>query len=241
MNALKKISAKNRLVVVATIPFLLSGCVAAAAPMMMGLTVGMVGLTGFAVHKTVQSGTGGEVAVAFPSTEDGETIPPQTLPPIQHIAVWQGNEREVYFSEALAASGTFDVTSPAQTSAFVRGKVPTTDLGQLTEREQTEAFAVLCNAAEADMVFAARDLGMKTKKNTFSFSRGQQSYTTDLMGFSCSQNSIVWREQMALIVEIGDKTPSDAERNQIAGEMWAERVIEASRSDTPDTPQAPND
>lgn len=182
----------------------LSGCAAVPLVFLAG-----TGAAGFAVHKVVQTQSGGSVKVAFPS-EDGHEAPAQALPPGQKVAVLPGGERERHFIEGLQASGEFIV-------------IPLVDAA--TAKEDTEAFASACRKTGADLVFAARDGEVSKDKNFLSFGRGVTTYMVHLFGFSCVENATLWREQMALIIEHGSIEPTASERAQVAGELWAERVV----------------
>lgn len=206
--------------------FALSGCVAAAIPIMLAATVGATALEGFALYKTVQTSSGGSIKVAFPGKDGKETLP-QPLPIIRKVAVWPGDEGDVHFADRLAKSGRFDVIPPSTVSVALANENVTSNLRLLTEDEEIKAFAVACRDTKVEFIFASRSLGASSDTSVFSFSRANVTYKAELLGFSCDQNAIVWRDQIALIVEIGAKIPSDAEINAAASDAWADRILEA--------------
>jgi hypothetical protein len=202
--------------------FALAGCAAAAIP----LTAAQVGIGGFEAYKLVGTSTGGSVGVAFPKKADKE-IPPQPLPSIRRVAVWPDNEDEVHFAEKLMASKRFDVVTPGHVRVILNDAKISANLNELTATEQATAMNTVCRRSKADMVLASRDAGSVSKANGLSFTNAQKITKNDLLAFSCAQKTIVWRDQMTLIVEIGDKTPSTVEIAKVAGEAWANRIIAA--------------
>jgi hypothetical protein len=58
----------------------LSGCIVAAAPLIMAAGAGVVGLGGFAVYKSVQTTGGGTMQIAFGSKDPKHAVPPPPLP-----------------------------------------------------------------------------------------------------------------------------------------------------------------
>jgi len=202
--------------------FFLSGCVAAAIP----LVLAEGGALGFEGFKLFQTGTGGAIRVGFPG-KDGKEAPPQPLPNVRRVAVWPHDEGNVRFAEKLAESGKFEVTPPAKVSVILSDAKITADLKTLTEQEQVEAYDTVCRATNADLVFASRALGASAETNAFSFSRGNISSKADLFAYSCSKKSIVWRDQIAMIIEVGDKIPSEGEQAQAAGDAWADRILQS--------------
>ena len=207
-----------------SISFGLSGCIAAAVP----LLIAQVGVLGFAGYKLVQTSSGGAVGVAFPGP-DGKEAPPQPLPPARTAAVWPGNAAEVRFAEKLAMSGRFEVTPPAKVSVILADAKIGTTLTRLTSAEQAEAFGVVCNESRANLVFAGIDRGTETDARVFTLSRPSVTTKADLLAFSCSRKVIVWRDQLALIVEIGDRRTSNSEMLSAGGDAWADRILEAQR------------
>lgn len=208
---------------------LLSGCVAAAAPLIPLFTAATVGLTGFTVYKTVQSTNGGSIGIAFPSV-DGKESPPSPIPKGRRAAIWPGDPVEVYFAEKLEASGSFDVTPPSRVSLVLKDAKITSDIEQLTKAERVAAFKAVCRASNVNLVFARQKLGSSFDAGFFKLSRSNTTNKNNLMGFSCAQGSVVWREQMAIIVEdLGPKSPAADEVNKAAGEGWAERVVNAPK------------
>jgi hypothetical protein len=205
--------------------FGLSGCVAAAIPLLLVAEGAAVGLT---TYKTVQvvSG-GGTFKVGFPG-KDGKDAPLMPLPPVKSVAVWPGDQGDVMFAQKLSETRRFQVSSPASVSGVLTNKKITADRKLLTEQEQAAAFAVVCDETHAELIFASRNLGTTSNENFLSLSRANVTYQGELLGFSCAQKSGVWREQVALIVEVGGKSPPTAEElNQAAAQALVDRVIQA--------------
>ena len=204
----------------------LSGCVAAAIPLYYAASAGIAAYSGFTVYKSVQLTSGGSVSVASQG-KDGKAAPAQPLPVVRRVAVWPENEGEVLFSEHLTKSGRYDVTPPARVSVILAdAKIPR-NLNELTQAEQTTAFNTVCKVSGAEMIFADRTLGTSADQKNFSLSRANITSTVELLAFSCAQQTMVWRDQMALIVELGGKVPSTGEMMQVAADAWADRVMQA--------------
>ncbi len=201
----------------------LSGCIAAAVPL---AYAAIAATSGFEAYKVVQTSTGGSIHVGFVG-QDGKENPPQPLPTVRRVAVWPSDEGNVRFAEKLSASGRFDVTPPARVAVILAGAKMATDLTQLTEREQVDAFETVCQESHADLIFASRALGSSVNANTFSLSRANTTSRADLFAFSCAKRSIIWRDQIALVIDLGEKVPSTAEIAQAGGDAWAERVMQA--------------
>lgn len=202
---------------------LVSGCVAAAAVPMLAASFAV---SGFTTYKFVQSASGGEIAIAFPE-QGGKVTPAPPLPEGQRAAIWPGDEFNVLFAEALSNTGGFDVTSPGQVSSILQDENIATSLSSLTSTEQADAFAVICDRADVDIVFASNKLGVESNQNFFSLSRADMTSRADLYGYSCASGTIAWREQMAVVVKMGSSMPSSGEINKVAADAWAERVMEA--------------
>jgi hypothetical protein len=123
--------AAGRLVPVICAYMGLSGCVAAAVPLMMGASVGVAALSGFELYKVVQLEGGGSARIEFPG-KDGKTAPPQPLPAFRRAAVWPGDEGDVRFAERLQSSARFSsVVAPAAVSAILADTKTAVDLKQL--------------------------------------------------------------------------------------------------------------
>lgn len=86
----------------------------------------------------------------------------------------------------------------------------------------------MCEETGADLIFATRSLGMTTSTNTFSLSRPNITYQGELLGFACAQLSDIWREQVVIVVELGNRSlPPTGELNEAAAQALADRVVEA--------------
>ena len=204
----------------------LSGCVAAAIPLYYAASAGIAAYSGFTVYKSVQLTSGGSVSVAFEG-KDGKAAPAQPLPLVRRVAVWPENEGEVIFAERLTKSERYDVTPPGRVSSILMDAKITRNLNELTQAEQTNAFNTVCKVSGVEMVFADRTLGTSSDQNNFSLSRANITSTVELLAFSCAEQKMVWREQMALIVELGGKVPSTGEMMRVAADAWADRVMQA--------------
>ena len=205
----------------------LYGCIAAVAPLMPLIGAGMAAFSGFEMYKSVQLAGGGSVDIEFPG-KDGKTNPPQSIAPVRRVAVWPGDEGDVHFAERLQSSGKFSVViAPASVSRILSEAKQPADLKQMTEQEQGEAFEAVCHRGRVDLVFGARPLGASTDTNAFSFSRANVTYKADLLGYSCTMKTIVWRDQIALVVNLGGSVPNTGEMNKAASDAWADRVFEA--------------
>jgi hypothetical protein len=200
----------------------LSACAAAAIP----LTAAEIGVGGFEAFKLVQTSTGGSVGVSFPQ-KDGQEIPPQPLPLVKRVAVWPNDENEMYLAENLMASKRFAVTTPGKVRVILANAKISPNIKDLTAQEQLAAFSVVCRNARTDLILAARDAGSVNHSNGLSFSNADKITKSDLMVFSCANHAVVWRDEMTLKVELGDKMPTTAEISKIGGDAWAARIIAA--------------
>ncbi len=209
--------------VIAICSQVLSGCIA-AVPLMIAGEGAAVGYSGY---KLVQTGTGGSVGVHFRMNGDKEA-PPEALPPLHAVAVWPSTRREVAFAEKLEQAHRFRVVAPATIFADLADvKVPE-DLNQMTDEERNSAFATVCRREHVDMVFAARSLGTTSNDNAFSLSRANVTNSADVMGYSCATKRVAWTDELSLIIELGSSTPpSDTELATVAGNAWADRVVQA--------------
>lgn len=196
------------LIVLAGAAPVLSGCIAAAIPVALAAEGAFVGLSGFEVYKTVQTASGSSVKIAFPG-KDGKETPAPPLPIMRRVAVWPGDEGDVRFAEHLAKSGRFEVTPPSTVSVMLTNDKLPSSLKLLTEQEQATAFTAVCRDANVEFIFASKPLGQTADANVFSFSRASVTAKADLLGYSCNQSAIVWRDQIALIIEVGGSAPLD--------------------------------
>ncbi len=203
----------------------LSGCIAAAAPLMPLLGVGMAAASGFETFKVVQLSSGGSVSIEFPG-KDGKTIPPAPIPKASRVAVWPGDEGDVHLAERLGAAG-LKVSSPATVGAALSADKLPTDLKNMTSEDQHGAFETVCRHTHAELVFASVDEGRSSNTNSFSFSSANITLKARLLVYSCLQKSVVWQDELVAIVNIGGSAPSGHEINVAASDAWADRVLQA--------------
>jgi len=212
----------------------LSGCAAAAV----ALPVVELGVGGYEVYKVVQTSEGGSVGVSFPH-KDGKELAPAPLPLARRVAVWPNEDNEKYLAEKLMASNRFEVTTPSKVRVILAAAKMSPNIRDLTDREQLEAFSTVCRRAKVDLVLAARDAGSVNKSNALSFSNPARLTKSDLLAYSCGQRMVVWRDEMTLKVELGDKTPSTAAIAKVGGDAWGERIIQAENKPTSQVGQLP--
>lgn len=208
--------------------FGLSACAAAAIP----LTAAEIGVGGYEAYKLVQTSEGGSVGVSF-TQKDGKEVAPLPLPPSRRVAIWPGDEHEKYLAEKLIASKRFEITTPAKVRVILANANISTNIKDLTDSEQIAAFSVVCRKTKSDLVLAARDAGSVSHANGLSFSPANRIATSDLTAFSCGARTVVWRDELNLKIEIGDKTPSTAEIAKVGGDAWANRIIAAETTTEP--------
>lgn len=201
-----------RLLGVCALSASLSGCIVAAVPLVMAAGAVAAGATGFFVYKSVQTKSGGTVRVAFGSRDDKTAQPPAPLPQGRVVAVWGSGERETRFERTLKGDGRFDVRRAP-------GGPPPEDASA-----RAAAFGQVCDDTRAELVFAAVDQGETVNSNALSFKRGSSTHKFGLEGYACGQRAVAWSDTMAVIVESGSKSTSQAEIDDIAGQAWAERV-----------------
>jgi hypothetical protein len=210
--------------------FGLSACAAAVVP----LTAAEIGVGGYEAYKLVQTSEGGSVGVSFAKT-DGKEAPPKPLPPARHVAIWPGDEHERYLAEQLQKSGQFTVDTPGKVRVILANANISTNIKDLTDAERIGAFSIVCRKTRSDLVLAARDAGSVNHANSLSLSPANRVMTADLMAFSCAQRTVVWRDEMNLKVEIGDKTPSTEAIAKVGGDAWADRIVAAETRPPPAT------
>lgn len=221
-------AARAAVVAVVAVTLGLGGCVAAAVPILMAATVAGYAVTGFALFKTVQTSTGGAVRIGFGSAEGADAPPPaMPLPAAGSIAVWPGDEKEVEFADRLSATGRFQITSPSAVARTLSARDIPTNMNHLTIAERAEAYETVCRAHGVDLVFIAKDEGTSSESNIFSLRRANLTQTYDLEAYDCRTGSIAWSDRMAVVYEVGGSTPPAGEIAAIAGQAWAERVLEA--------------
>jgi hypothetical protein len=205
----------------------LAGCLAVAAPLLPLIGVGMAAFSGFEMYKSIQLQGGGSVRIEFPG-KDGKPSPPPPLEEFRRVAVWPSDEGNVRFAERLRSSGRFaEVVAPAAVSEILASGKVQFDLRQLTEAEQGDAFELVCRRAKVEFVFGSVARGASSNDNGFSFSRANITYIADLLGYSCTRKKIVWRDQIALIVELGSSMGNTSEMLHASGDAWADRVLTA--------------
>ncbi len=202
---------------VAAMSISLSGCIIAAVPIIMAVGAAGVAVTGFVVYKSVQTASGGTVRIAFGSTDAKQATPPPPLTATGAIAVAGGSEMERKLTEALKASGRFRVTQS-------EGAAVPTD-----PTERTRVYDSICQRMRASVVMAAVDKGQTVNSNMLSFKRGALTHKLDLEGYGCSIHKLVWADTMAIVVESGKTPTPQAEIDSIAGQAWADRIVQASK------------
>ncbi len=196
-------------VAVTALSVALSGCLIAAVPLVMaaGAAAG-----GFAIYKTVQTTSGGSVRISFDSKDAKKASPPPALPsPSATVAV----------IEAAAARAT---RSPLRTLRF---RPAARNAGSFRVSQATGDADGACRARGVNLVMSAVDQGQAVKSNMLSFQRGNVTQTLTLQGYSCASHMVAWTQTMQVIVEAGSKPTPQAEIDEIAGQAWADRVIQA--------------
>jgi hypothetical protein len=196
----------------------LSGCIIVAVPLLMAAGVGAVAVTGFVVYKSVQTTSGGTVRIAFGSSDAKKATPPQPFPASPVVGVWSSGPMERKVAETLKASGRFRVVEADA------GAIP------VAAEDRAKGYLSICHAHKVTTVLAAVDEGQTVNSNMLSFKRGALTHKLTLEGFGCSIQKIVWLDTMAVVIESGGKPTPQAEVDNIAGQAWAERVIEASKA-----------
>jgi hypothetical protein len=192
--------------VVGSLSVTLSGCLIAAVPLVMGAAAAV---GGYAVYKTVQTASGGTVRIGFDAKDAKKASPPPALPsPSGTIGVWQGGAREKKFADALQASGKFRVS-------------------QVPAESGDKAYDNACRTRRVDIIMAAIDQGQTVKSNMLSFQRGNSTQTLSLQGYSCTTHQVAWTQSMQIIIEVGSKAMAQSEIDEVAGQAWADRVIQA--------------
>lgn len=193
----------------------LSGCLIAAVPLMMAAGAATVAVAGFAVYKTVQTTSGGTVRIGFGASDTKHPLPPKPLPPpTGMVAVLGTGTREAKFATDLRASARF---------RLVRD-----DPGVLAPSSVSgPEYDAMCRRDRVDMVFAAIDLGQMVQSNLLSFSRGGVTQKLSLTAYGCAARQVVWSDTMAVVIEAGGKPTQQAEIDVIAGQAWAERIVQA--------------
>ena len=201
----------------------LSGCVAAALPLAYAATAGSVALTASTVYKT--SG-GGNVAVSFEGNDVAEHHRAEVRA-IETLAIWPDSQSDVFLAEKLTASGYFDVVTPAESGRIIEERGLPHMLNMLTTGEQEEALRTLAEAADTDAVVVAGSLtNVNIDTNTWSFfERAKMTYSVDAFLYSKTSDTIVWRDALAMEVEIGSKSASQTELYGIVGDAVAKHLL----------------
>lgn len=191
------------------------------------ISVGVTAFQGFEMYKSIQLQGGGSIKVEFPG-KGGKPAPAPALAPVRRVAIWPANEGNVQFAERLQRSGRFSqVLAPAAVLPILADLKIASDLRQLTEEEHGAAFGRICHQTKVEFLFASVAHGASSTDNSFSFSRANVTYSADLLGYSCTQQKIVWRDQIALVIELGSSVPNTSEMLHASGDAWADRVFEA--------------
>jgi hypothetical protein len=207
-------------------PFLLTGCVAAALPIL-ALTGAP---TAFMGYKTVQLSTGGSASVAFRQNE----VPASTrseLAKVERLAIWPGAEGEVEIAGLLEDSGRFRrIFTPAVTGAAQEKLKLPRNVKDMTPREMAAAFEQTCKSMGCDAVVAFKPGDSHSSLNMWSFGRAHSTITSELIIFASAQNAVIHRDTLDLKVEIGGgKIPGSSELIGIAARSAADRIIELTR------------
>lgn len=211
---------RNATAVVATAATL-SSCVAAVPMVMMAASAGAVALAGFAIYKTVQTASGGQVRIEFGSTDAKKATPPKPLPPGNVVYVYGGGAREKKFVETLQASGKFRSVTGGQDA-----HAP--DLAAMNSGQVDDAMRDACRSRRPDLVFAAINVGVHVQSNLLSLKRGNATQQVTLQTYDCRAQRVGWTENMAVVNESHKDVPA-AEIDGVAGQAWAERVLEAKK------------
>ena len=197
----------------------LSSCVAAIPLVMVAASAGAVAVAGFAVYKTVQTASGGQVRIEFGSTDAKKASPPKPLPPGATVYVYGGGAREKKFADTLQASGKFRSVTGGEDS-----RAP--DLSSLNAGQVDDAMKEACRSRRPDLVFAAINVGEQKQSNLLSLKRSNSTQQVTLQAYECRAQRIGWTENMNVVNESRKDVPK-TEVDAVGGQAWAERVIQA--------------
>jgi hypothetical protein len=203
----------------------LSGCF---APLLIplvygGMAVGVVGGS-FVAYKTVQTAGGGKVVVAFASADKKKSSPPKPLPTAEVAGIWSGTEREKKFAQTLETAGVMQVVSLRE------------DLLPAAPEARAQAYEHVCGEQKVDQIFSAVDGGETVKSGALSFGRGGVTHALTLESYGCAEHKVVWTDSMSVTVQAGNGTTPQNDVDDIAGQAWGERVLEARNKGVAQTP-----
>ena len=204
---------------------LLNGCVA-AIPLMLATQAAGLGMGAFAVTKSVQLSTGGSVEMAIGENE----VPGQdkmVLAEISKVAIWPGNEAEVFTADKLQGSKAFDlIVTPSKVGRAINQANLDREVGNLTQTEMLQAFQTVCKKTGAEAVVAFKNLGVESHTNAWSFDRPSMDFKGAIFIYALQANQIVFSSTMELKMNLGGNTPNQQEVQKKAGEMLADKLIE---------------
>ena len=191
---------------------LLSGCF---APLIIPLIYGGIAAGSFMAYKTVQTVSGGKVVVAFASADSKHATPPKVLPAAQVVGVWSGTEREYKFAQTLEVDGVVRVVRLRE------------DLLPADSGARNRAYDQACSQQQLDQIFGAVVGNEIVKSGALSFGRGGVTRNYTLEGYGCADHHLVWTDTMSVTVQSGTGTTPQTEVDDVAGQAWGERVIQA--------------
>jgi hypothetical protein len=216
-----------KLVLVLSSIAVLTACVAAAVPML----VGYGAVVGFAGYKWVQATTGGGKLETQIDDTKLTAEERQELRSIKRLAVWPspGKSSSVDFTEELTTQGRFAPVSPLRVSQAIKRAGASESVDQMTDRELKELSDVVCQETGADAVVVARVGATESNTNMFSLKSAEMVTTGTVMIIMRGRGLQPIKIPIRLVLEVGSgKQQDDREINRLAGRAIAKRLGELS-------------
>jgi len=223
-NKLKSILTTSGLVLSSVL--LLSGCMAAAIPLMIATQAVGIGMGAFAVTKTVQLSTGGSVEMGIGENEaPGQNK--RVLADISKLAIWPGDEAEVFTANKLQGAKAFDlIVTPSKVGRAINQSNLDREIRNLTQTEMLQTFQTVCQKTGAEAVVAFKNLGMESHTNAWSFDRPSVDFKGRIFIYAVQPNQIIFSSTAQMKMHLGGSTPNQQEVREKAGEMLADKLIE---------------
>jgi hypothetical protein len=153
--------------------------------------------------------------VAFASTDKKKSSPPKPLPTAEVAGIWSATEREKKFAQTLENAGVMHVVSLRE------------DLLPAAPDLRAQAYDHVCSEQKVDQIFSAVDAGETVRSGALSFGRGGVTHALTLESYGCAEHQLVWTDSMSVTVQAGNGTTAQTDVDDIAGQAWGERVLEA--------------
>jgi len=224
---------KGKMVVLGFMSFVLSGCVAAAIPLLMATTAVTVGITAWGVTKIVQTSLG-KFEVAFKDDELNAGTQ-ETLQNISRLGIWPSFGKvtveaggTALLAQKLEKTEKIEIITPYTIDTALKENRMANITEHMTESEKVVVFKKIGEFIKADGIMLVHDEGTSMNQNIFSFKAAEYRRHFSVKVYSVQSGKTIYRTEVRLVQKGGEANKSpESEIQKIVATEIANHFLEA--------------